>query len=231
MVLRRVTWAAAIAAILVLQLAMVRADDGHHPPAKPQSTPQSSKPKAPLGLRATVNEILHRPDVHAAKSIMVMADVALVIAGIQLQLSMVHEKVMTLKLGEFSASSKHHAHMEHVHHHNEHLSAQGSTGILAVLLLHSLTEVWAMGVAKFVQHTALVVDLFVVATSLYLELIFENLRGAPRVYAELWRFVRIVHGSFETFVHSPLVAPYVAADHGHGHDDHGHGGHGDHHHD
>jgi hypothetical protein len=34
----------------------------------------------PVG-RAVVKDTLHRPDVHAAKSVMVMADVALVIAG------------------------------------------------------------------------------------------------------------------------------------------------------
>eukprot|EP00802_Teleaulax_amphioxeia_P023942 Tamp_24584.p3 GENE.Tamp_24584~~Tamp_24584.p3 ORF type:complete len:147 (+),score=27.85 Tamp_24584:497-937(+) len=146
---------------------------------------------------------------------MVMADVALVVAGIQLQLSMIHEKMLTLRLGEFSASAHHHSHQAHVHHHNEHLAAQGSTGILAILFVHGLTELWAMGVTKFCKNKALVVDLFVVATSLYLEIIFDALEGTARVLAELWRFVRIIHGSYETFVHSPLVAPHVAADHHH----------------
>jgi len=187
--------------------------------------PKSSKPRAPSGLRASVKNFLHRPDVHAAKSVMVMADVALVIAGIQLQLSMIHEQLVALKLGQFSASARHHTHQAHVHHHTEHMAAQGSTGILAILLFHSLAELWAMGMSKFMKETALVVDLFVVATSLYLELMFESLQGPSRVYAELWRFIRIVHGSFETFVHSPLVAPYVAADHGHDDGDHGHDGH------
>jgi len=208
--MRRTIAVVVVAAILVLQLALVHADE----PGKPSSTPGSSKPKS-LGLRATVKDILHRPDVHAAKSVMVMADVALVIAGIQLQLSMAHEKLMALRLGEFSASSHHHQHQAHAHHHTEHLAAQGSTGILALLLVHSLTEVWALGLSTFMKNTALVVDLFIVATSLYLEIIFDSLQGVARQYAELWRFVRIVHGSFETFVHSPLVAPYVAPDHHH----------------
>ena len=30
--------------------------------------------------------------------------------GIQLQLSMIHEKMLTLRLGEFSASAHHHSH-------------------------------------------------------------------------------------------------------------------------
>jgi len=57
-----------------------------------------------------VKNFLHRPDVHAAKSVMVMADVALVMAGIQLQLSMMHEQMVALKLGQFSASAHHHEH-------------------------------------------------------------------------------------------------------------------------
>jgi hypothetical protein len=76
-----------------------------------------------------------------------------------------------------------------------------------------MRQVWTMGMSKFMRHTALVVDLFVVSTSLYLELMFDQLEGVARLYAELWRFVRIVHGSFETFVHSPLVAPLVTPDH------------------
>lgn len=208
---------------LLSPLACADPDRPHHDHSKHASPagdkPSSSKPKA-LGLRAVVKDTLHRPDVHAAKSVMVMADVALVIAGIQLQLSMVHEKMMEHKLGASSTAAKHHHHLAHVHHHTEHLCAQGSTSILAVLLVHSLAEMWAMGVEKFMAKTALVVDLFVVATSLYLELLFDSLDGVSRLYAELWRFVRIVHGSYETFVHSPLVAPHVAADHGH--DDHHH---------
>ena len=31
------------------------------------------------------------------------------------------------------------------------------------------------------------------------------LQGNMRLAGELWRYVRIIHGSFETFVHSPLV--------------------------
>eukprot|EP00277_Geminigera_cryophila_P028592 CAMPEP_0179463524 /NCGR_PEP_ID=MMETSP0799-20121207/45570_1 /TAXON_ID=46947 /ORGANISM="Geminigera cryophila, Strain CCMP2564" /LENGTH=181 /DNA_ID=CAMNT_0021266853 /DNA_START=91 /DNA_END=633 /DNA_ORIENTATION=- len=181
--MRRTVGVFVLLAILVLHLALVQADDPK--PQKPNSAPGSSKPKS-LGLRATVKDILHRDDVHAAKSVLVMADVALVIAGIQLQLSMVHEQLMALKLGEFSASSHHHQHQAHAHHHTEHLAAQGSTAILAILLLHSLTEVWALGVGKFMKNTALVVDLFVVATSLYLEVIFESLQGMARWYAEVW---------------------------------------------
>ena len=41
---------------------------------------------------STVKHILHRPDVHAAKSVMVMADVALVVAGARIlaDLGVVH---------------------------------------------------------------------------------------------------------------------------------------------
>ena len=42
-----------------------------------------------------------------------------------------------------------------------------------------------MGMSKFMRHTALVVDLFVVSTSLYLELMFDQLEGVARLYAEL----------------------------------------------
>ena len=61
--------------------------------------------------------------------------------GIQLQLSMMHEKWMAAKLGELNAGHGRHAHSADHHHHTEHLCAQGSTSILAVLALHSLAEV------------------------------------------------------------------------------------------
>lgn len=78
-----------------------------------------------------MNKFLHRPDVHAAKSVMVMADVALVMAGIQLQLSMLHEQMVALKLGEFSASARHHSH-------------QGLSCILFVLLPLPTLRAWPL---------------------------------------------------------------------------------------
>jgi hypothetical protein len=47
-------------------------------------------------------------------------------------------------------------------------------------LFGSLVEVWAMG-SKFFKNTTLVVDLVIVATSLYLELIFDNLQASSLV--------------------------------------------------
>ena len=54
---------------------------------------------------------------------------------------MVHEKWMAAKLGELQAGHGPHARSAHHHHHTEHMCAQGSTSILAVLALHSLAEV------------------------------------------------------------------------------------------
>ena len=63
--------------------------------------------------------------------------------GIQLQLSMVHEKMMEHKLGASSTAAKHHHHLAHVHHHTEHLCAQVTRFNARVLLspsLHTTTE-------------------------------------------------------------------------------------------
>lgn len=163
-----------------------------------------------------VDHFLHSTEAHTAKSALVLSDVALVMAGIQLQLSIVHENYLSLKAGG-EAVAKTHAHMAHVHHEREHLCAQGSMGILSILLLENLAAMWAQGPKKFFKKTAQGVDFFIVSTSLYLEIIFETLTGSQRVIAEWWRFVRIVHGAYETFFHSPIVAPLFNPSFGHGH--------------
>jgi len=152
--------------------------------------------------------------VHAVKSALVMGDVALVVTGIQLQLSIFYEKMQAAQLlGNPSAG--HHEHLAHVHHYREHACAQGSIAILSILLIENLAVLWATGWKKFIKKTTQVTDFVVVATSLVLELVFDKLTGFERIVAELWRFVRIVHGSYETFFHSPFVAPLVAPDKGH----------------
>jgi len=162
-----------------------------------------------------VDHFLHSEEAHIAKSALVMSDVGLVMTGIQLQLSIVHENYLAAKLAGAGAES-HHQHMAHVHHEREQLCAQGSILILAILLVENLAAMWAQGPKKFFKKTAQGVDFFIVATSLWLELIFEKITGANRLFAEWWRFVRIVHGAYETFFHSPIVAPLFNPNHGHG---------------
>lgn len=185
---------------------------------KPRGTLQSLR-NLHTELRGKANKFLHSHSTHTAKSALVMGDVLLVMAGVQLQLSNTADLLTAaVAANRKDAKAEHHfEHSAHVHHEIEEKCAAGSIAILALLLVENVLGIWTQGPATFFSKTAQALDLFVVSTSLALEVVFEQLKGGPRVAAELWRFVRIVHGTGETVLHSPILAPYLGTGHGHGH--------------
>ena len=99
------------------------------------------RPHAPRAPASSLGNSLSRKFARAPEHSRTRSPRASCSPGIQLQLSMVHEKWMAAKLGELQAGHGPHARSAHHHHHTEHVCAQGSTSILAVLALHSLAEV------------------------------------------------------------------------------------------
>lgn len=93
-----------------------------------------------------------------------------------------------------------------------------SLSILTMLLVEKLARIWARG-ERWYRRVSEVVDLGVIALSIGFEWIFhtmehdgslKSLKGSVlRWVTENWRFVRIVHGSYETLAHSPIVAPML----------------------
>lgn len=95
---------------------------------------------------------------------------------------------------------------------------EASLTILSTLLIEKMARIWARH-EKWYRKTSEVVDLGVLAVSIGLEWVFHqmehdgslrSIKGSVlRWVAENWRFVRIVHGSYETLAHSPIIRPLL----------------------
>jgi len=98
-------------------------------------------------------------------------------------------------------------------------SMQASITILGTLLVEKVAHVWSQDLYWRDAKVSEKLDVCVLSLSIIFEMIFarmehdgslKTLKGSVlRWVTENWRFVRIIHGSYETLTHSPIVAPLV----------------------
>jgi hypothetical protein len=154
---------------------------------------------SPSNLNESVLHFIHNKSFHYFMAFLLVLDVLIVVANIAVEIEFYHsgkEQCKAYVRETYEPDRPDHS-FGNMDYYNAKLATMwGSIGILSTFCLEHFVLICVLQSSYFNLWNVL--DLFIIVTSLALELVFPDAEGGLLIVARTWRFARIFHGLIET---------------------------------